>query len=143
MWDNYLRLISIWARCALFVITLEHNFFPKIIMAVKKNSRFSSALFPLVHATSYIIHIPKYRILKCEISPKIFLENKSIIITLLLVRLPPPPCYNMLCFSYPPTPPRGHNVICESPQILSKNSHSIKKSKYVVSNKGGLHFQIY
>ena len=83
---------------------LEQNFFPKIIMAAKKNSRFSSALFPLVHATSYIIHIPKYHILKCEISPKIFRENKSMIITLLLVRLPPPPCYNMLCFNYPPPP---------------------------------------
>ena len=50
---------------------------------------------------------------------KIFPNNVvlwcSMIITLFLAGLPPPPCYKMLCFSWPPPPPRGHNVIYEWP----------------------------
>ena len=52
---------------------------------------------------------------------KIFPNNVvlwcSMIITLFLAGLPPPPCYKMLCFSWPPPPPRGHNVICEWPLV--------------------------
>ena len=53
---------------------------------------------------------------------KIFSNNVvlwcSMIITLFLAGLPPPPCYKMLCFSWPPPPPQGHNVICEWPLLI-------------------------
>ena len=59
---------------------------------------------------------------------KIFPNNVvlwcSMIITLFLAGLPPPPCYKMLCFSWPPPPPRGHNVIYEWPLLRNRTYFS-------------------
>ena len=41
---------------------------------------------------------------------------------------PPSPCYKMLCFSYPPPPLQGHNVILECPLTCVTNVNEEKSS---------------
>ena len=67
----------------------------------------------------------------------------SMIITLFLAGLPPPPCYKMLWFSWPPPPLMGHNVICEWPLINEVSVFNKVHSKYFICTlETELHFYI-